>query len=121
MTPKKAAKVDDIEMLIIQHNGNISAVARQLGYKSRGLLYRRINESSTLQAAVIDARETFVDEVESALFNEALDGNVTAQIFIMKAHPAAKRRGWGERQEVTGKDGGAVVVEYINDWRNESK
>jgi hypothetical protein len=29
----------------------------------------------------------------------------------MKAHPAAKRRGWGERTEIGGKDGGAVVIQ----------
>lgn len=119
VTPKKSAKVEDIEPLLIEHKGNVSAVARHLGYKSRGLLYRRINESPTLQAAVEDARETFVDEVESALFNEALAGNVTAQIFVLKAHPAAKRRGWGERTEISNAtdDNGAPLPFRIVDYR----
>lgn len=110
MTTKKARGVQDIAALIAQHDGNLSAVARALGYKSRGLLYRRIKESATLQSAVDDARESFVDEVESSLYQNARNGNVAAQIFIMKAHPVAKRRGWGERQELTGADNGAMVI-----------
>jgi hypothetical protein len=29
-----------------------------------------------------------------------------------------KRRGYVERSEVTGADGGPLVIEYVNDWRN---
>lgn len=112
----KKVTVANIEPLVAGHRGNIAAIARTL-HVSRGTIHNRIAESPTLQAAIEQARESFVDDVEFALYDNALDGNVAAQIFIMKAHPTAKKRGWGERQEVTGKDGGPVVVEYVNDWR----
>jgi hypothetical protein len=31
----------------------------------------------------------------------------------------AKSRGYVERQEVTGADGGKVQIEYVNDWRGD--
>lgn len=109
----KRIVVADIVPLVEPHRGNIAAIARVLGV-SRGTIYNRIAESPTLAAAFDDASESFVDAVESALFDNALDGNVAAQIFIMKAHPKSKRRGWGERQEITGADGQGlrVVIEY---------
>lgn len=117
----KKAPIAEIEVLLEKHRGNVAAVARHFGV-SRGTIYNRMKESPRLEVARADAQETFVDDVESALFNNALDGNVSAQIFIMKAHPAAKRRGWGERTEFAGPDGGAValLVEYVNDWRGAS-
>jgi hypothetical protein len=89
----------DVEPLIGECRGNIAAIARKLRV-SRGTVRNRIAESPKLQSALEDAREAFVDEVESALYDNALSGNVAAQIFIMKAHPAAKTRGWGERTEI---------------------
>jgi hypothetical protein len=43
-------------------------------------------------------------------------GNVTAIIFYLKTQ--AKDRGYVERQELTGADGGKLQVEYVNDWRS---
>ena len=114
----KRASVQDIEPLIVEHRGNLAAIARAL-HVSRGTIHNRIADSPRLQQMIDDARETYVDSVESALYENALTGNVAAQIFVMKAHPAAKRRGWSERQEVAGANGGplALVIEYVNDWR----
>lgn len=117
----KRVSVADIEPLVGECRGNIAEIARRL-HVSRGTIHNRIDESPTLQTALDDAREAYVDAVESALYDNALGGNVAAQIFVMKAHPAAKRRGWSERQEVAGANGGALalVIEYVNDWRSVS-
>lgn len=104
--------VDELVTLIDKHNGNVSAIGREK-HITRHTVQARIDESATATRALDDARETFVDQVESSLFNNALGGNVVAQIFIMKAHPAAKRRGWGERTEVTGPDGAPVQSETV--------
>jgi len=106
----KKVTIADIEPLIEKHNGNLAAIARELRV-SRGTVRNRIADSPRLQTAVDDAREIYVDRVESALYENALEGNVAAQIFIMKAHPAAKRRGWGERTEHTGAEGGAMSIQ----------
>jgi len=39
-----------------------------------------------------------------------LDRNMTAVIWTLKASPEAKRRGWWERQEHTGANGGPVTI-----------
>jgi len=108
----KRASVQEIEPLIVEHRGNLAAIAREL-HVSRGTVRNRIADSPRLQQMVDDARESYVDSVESALYENALTGNVAAQIFVMKAHPAAKRRGWSERHEMTGPDGGPVLVERV--------
>ena len=109
----KRVSVADIEPLVGECRGNIAEIARRL-HVSRGTIHNRIDESPTLQTALDDAREAYVDAVESALYDNALGGNVAAQIFIMKAHPAAKRRGWSERHELGGPDGGPVTIAVVN-------
>ena len=101
--------IADIEPLVDKHRGNIAAIARELSV-SRGTIHNRIAESPKLLSAIDDAREAFVDDVESALYESALGGNVPAQMFIMKAHPKAKKRGWGERAEIAGGDGGTLKI-----------
>ena len=95
----KKATVLEIEEQVEKYKGNIAAIARHFGV-SRGTIYNRMADSSQLKKAIEDAQETFVDDVESALYDNALSGNVAAQIFIMKAHPKAKKRGWSERSEI---------------------
>jgi hypothetical protein len=103
----KAVTIADIEPLVEKYNGNVAAIARALG-KSRGLIYKHIAKSPTLKAAIDDARETMLDNVESALYKQVLEGNVTAMIFWLKTQ--GKARGWVERQELTGKDGDALNI-----------
>ena len=105
--------LDELLGLIEHHRGNVSAIGRSKKV-TRYTIMARINESATATRALEDTRETFVDDVESALYNNALDGNVAAQIFVMKAHPAAKRRGWGERHEVAGPDGEPLTIAVVN-------
>lgn len=112
----KRASVPEIEQLVVECRGNIAEIARRL-HVSRGTIHNRIADSPTLQTALEQARETYVDSVESALYDNALGGNVAAQIFIMKAHPAAKRRGWSERHELGGPDGGPMVINLS--WGDE--
>ncbi|MBK9276526.1 MAG: hypothetical protein IPM49_18580 [Flavobacteriales bacterium] len=117
---KKRPSVVQIEDAIRKAAGNVTAAARGLGI-GRTSLHARIARSPALQQVLQEERESLVDMAESALRAEVLDRNMTAVIWTLKASPEAKRRGWGERQEVTGVDGAPIQVEYINDWRNESE
>ena len=103
--------VDELVDLIAKHRGNVSAIGRAKRL-SRHTVQARIDESTTATRALADERESLVDDVEIALYDNALGGNVAAQIFVMKAHPAAKRRGWSERHEIGGPDGGPVQHEH---------
>ena len=97
-----------IEALREKH-GNLSAAARFLGC-SRNTISRYINTYSTVQAVADEERETLIDFAENQLFKQVQDGNITAIIFTLKT--IGKSRGYVERQEVTGKDGGAIVVDW---------
>jgi hypothetical protein len=65
---------------------------------SRSTVYRWKDEDSAFAEAWTDAQETMLDNVENAIYHAALQGNVTAQIFILKTQ--GKARGWIERQSL---------------------
>lgn len=102
-----ALTVEQIEHAIKQTAGNVAQAAKALGV-SRSTVNRRITESATLKQLLEDTREELVDVAESALRREVLNGNITAIIFTLKTQ--GKRRGYVERTEVTGADGGAVNI-----------
>jgi hypothetical protein len=110
-------QADKIIKAIDDLSGNVSAVARKFQV-SRTTLYKYISDHPTVKAALDEAREKMIDNVESTLYSKALAGDTTAMIFFLKTQ--GKSRGYVERQEVTGKDGETLRIEYINDWRNQA-
>jgi AcrR family transcriptional regulator len=101
----KRAPLSAIGPLIAEKHGNIAAIARALGV-SRGTIHNRIDSSPRLKVELEQARQTMLDHVESALYAKVLAGDTTAMIFWLKTQ--GKRRGWVERTEVTGADGGPI-------------
>lgn len=121
---------------IAEAKGFISTAAKRLGC-GRRTIYRYIRQYASVRQAVEDAREDMKDFAEAKLF-QLIQGyqvctasdeeeaprvvhyqpNVTAIIFYLKCQ--AKDRGYVERMqhEVTGADGGPLVVRYVDDWRN---
>lgn len=97
-----------IEALREKH-GNLSAASRYLNC-SRDTIRRYIDLYPTVKAVADEERETLIDFAENQLFKQVQDGNITAIIFTLKT--IGKSRGYVERQEVTGADGGAVVVKW---------
>jgi hypothetical protein len=97
-----------IEALREKH-GNLSAAARYLNC-SRNTISRYIEQYPTVKAVADEERETLIDFAENQLFKQVQDGNITAIIFTLKT--IGKSRGYVERQEVTGAEGGAVVVKW---------
>lgn len=89
--------VSAIETAIKEKRGNISAVARSFGV-SRNAIDNRINKSPVLKEALKQARDTMLDNAETALYDDALNGNTTALIFFLKTQ--GKARGYVERQEL---------------------
>jgi len=99
----------DVEQHIEPTKGNVAAIARALG-TSRGTVWNRIQSSPALQALLADARETMLDNAESALYRAVLAGEAWAVCFFLKTQ--GKSRGYVERQEVTGAEGGAIVMQW---------
>lgn len=117
--------VKALEKAIAEHRGNITRVAQAVKL-SRQTVYRRIEVSPALQEAMAEARETLIDLVEGGLYDAAVGGNLTAQIAVLNNHPVSRQRGWGQRLELTGANGGPVVIKgYISvspdDWDTDGK
>jgi len=92
-----------------EKHGNLSAAARFLGC-SRNTISRYIKIYPTVKAVADEERETLIDFAENQLFKQVQEGNITAIIFTLKT--IGKHRGYVERQEVTGANGGAIIVDW---------
>ena len=103
---------NQISEAIREKHGNISAAARYLGC-SRNTIARYIERYPTLKSVYEEERETLIDFAENQLFQQVKEGNITAIIFTLKT--IGKSRGYVERQEVTGKDGGVIVINMTGD------
>ncbi len=71
-------------------------IAENLGV-SKTTFYKMLKEHSELSELLKKSKEVVDYEVENALLQSALKGNVTAQIFWLKNR---KPKEWRERQEV---------------------
>ena len=100
---------DKMIKAIREKHGNLSAAARYLGC-SRNTIARYIENYPTVKAVYDEERETLIDFAENQLFQQVKDGNITAIIFTLKT--IGKSRGYVERQEVTGANGGAIIVDW---------
>ena len=98
--------------------GMKTVAARNLGCTYQ-TVQNYIERYATVRQALDEALERLGDKIESTLLSRAFgkyddDGNEimppsTAElIFLAKTHPAMKRRGYSERHELTGADGGAL-------------
>lgn len=109
VTPQKARRVyseQEIIDALYECNGLIARVAKMLDC-SRKSIYERAEKSPTLKAAIEDSRRYAVDATEDALHKRIEAGDTTAIIFLLKT--LGKERGYVERVEMTGKDGGNLI------------
>lgn len=61
----------------------VEQIAKNIGISTASLYNWREQEPAILEA-IKRGRDTCVDLVENALFKSAINGNVTAQIFVLK-------------------------------------
>ncbi len=108
---KRQAIVEALQKM----QGNVSAAARQLGV-SREYLSRTIAKNEALKEIVEDARQSMVDNAESALNRAVINGEAWAVCFTLKTQ--GRKRGYVERQELehTGAGGGAIEI-VARDYR----
>lgn len=88
-----------------------------------GVCYRTVNryvaDYPSVKQAAQEAHERMVDFAESKLYEKIAAGDNACIIFFLKCQ--AKDRGYVERQEVSGPDGGAILikeVEVVKDYGN---
>lgn len=116
---KNGLSVAQIESALNAAHGNVSSAARALGV-ARRTVYQHIQDSQTLKGILADAREFRVDTAEDRLFDAVEAGDMTAIIWTLKASPEAKRRGWGEKQEITGPNNEPLRVIFTWDDGNNT-
>lgn len=110
---------EEVAKAIEQSKGILAVAARSLSC-NRGTVDNYIKRYPTVKKAFDEANETTIDFVESKLLKNIDDGDTASIIFFLKTK--GKNRGYVERQEISGKDGGAIehdvkssIVIYIPD------
>lgn len=90
--------------------GNISQACKMAGI-DRTTFYAWKNDAKFQeQLAQVQPQERFVDFAEDALVKKISKGDTTAIIFALKTK--GKHRGYVERNELTGKDGGPLETTH---------
>ena len=75
---------------------------------TRNAIYDRRYKDPAIEAAFIEAEEMTADVAENRLLDAIRSGNMKAVMFYLKTK--GKKRGYVERQEMTGADGKALQV-----------
>jgi Zn-dependent peptidase ImmA (M78 family) len=103
--------IAELEQAIKDKRGNLAAVARQFGV-SRQAVHKRVKKSARLEDAYHEAKDSMLDNAELELYEQALSGNTSALIFLLKTQ--GKGRGYTERTEITGADGAPVKIAFVD-------
>ena len=98
--------------------GVVTTACKQVGI-GRTTFYNYYNEDIDFAKKVDDIENVALDFAESQLHKQIQEGSTAATIFLLKTK--GKKRGYVERQEITGADGlpNNVIVEIIE--KNEDK
>lgn len=93
---------------LIATKGMRTKAAKKLRCEYRTIV-RYINEYPAVAEAETLARETMLDAVELKAYSQAMKGDTTMIIFMLKTQ--GKSRGYVDRTEHTGAGGGAIKTE----------
>ena len=106
-----AATIEEIEKALSASHGLKGPAAQSLGVTWQAV-QNRIKKSERLQRHIKQVREDSLDYVEGKLFENIGEGNTGSSIFYLKCQ--GKARGYVERVETTGADGGAIEHRQID-------
>lgn len=110
---QRAHTLDEIENALRNTKGMVAPAAKVLGM-TRSALYERINKHERLQTVIADEREAMTDTAELALHRAIVNGEAWATCFYLKTQ--GKSRGYVERQELTGANGGPIATTTQPDY-----
>ena len=114
---KKTNKVEVTKKALIEALqktlGVVTAACKSVGV-DRATFYRYVNSDAEFAAEVKAMDDYVLDFAESSLHKQIREGNTTATIFFLKTK--GKKRGYIERQEITGKDGQALNEPQKTDY-----
>lgn len=112
------AKVTDEQLIdAIKKNagivsGIITTLKKEYGAEiTRSAIYQRKDNNPRIAAAFTEAEETVLDVAEGKLLTAINKGEMKPIMFYLRTK--GKRRGYAERQEITGADGKAIEVDPL--------
>jgi hypothetical protein len=100
-----------VEQALRKTAGIMGAAAEQLGC-SRPNVVQRVASSKKLQAVIADVKERTLDLAESKLVTAIKNGEMSEVRFYLKTQ--GKHRGYVERHESTGPNGGPLQVATVD-------
>ncbi len=115
MTKNVYYLADKVVQSVKKNRGVVSKIADDLNVTTQ-TVYNYRNRYKTVEDALADQKNRRDDFVETKLWQMIRDNNITAIIFYAKTQ--MKHRGYVERQEVTGADGGKVDINIT--WAEDS-
>ena len=105
-TMNKSNKIQHTKKALLkaleQSLGVVTTACKNVGI-DRTTFYRYYNEDEEFKVQVDDLVNVAIDFAESQLFKQIQGGNPSSTIFYLKTK--GKKRGYIERQEITGADG----------------
>ena len=99
--------------LVLQELEKAHGVVTQACMKakvSRAQFYRWWNADDKFKSECDDIQESAVDYVESQLFKNIQEGNITGQIFYLKTK--GKHRGYVEKTEIQQETTGSISFDF---------
>ncbi len=110
VTPKKqgAGEWRPAFLAALRNSANVRASCMAAGI-SRKTAYQHRNRSAEFRAQWDDAIEDACDVLEAEAWQRARSTSDVLLIFLLKAHRPGMYR---DRFEITGKDGGAIVMQW---------
>ena len=106
----------DVAAALFAARGNLSFAARLLN-RRRNRLRSYLDRSPEMLQLWDDIRDEVIDKVEQNCYDLALNGDPTSIRFVLST--IGKDRGWTQRTETTGKDGGAIEFEELTTAKEE--
>jgi hypothetical protein len=100
-------KIEVVEDALKKTMGLQTQAAKMLGITPSAISHR-IKRSPRLQRLIRDIQEEWLDTAEYELSKKMRSGDLGALCFYLKCK--GKDRGFVERREITGKDGGALEM-----------
>jgi hypothetical protein len=111
MARKEEYTVDEVKTALRASKGFMTAAAAKLGCTTQTLRNYIKRYPDELAEIMPEENEKMLDFAESKLFKQIQDDNLTAIIFFLKTR--GKARGYSERLEMTGADGGAMKTDSV--------
>jgi len=115
--PKWRRLTDEKVAAALEKAAGLQSVAAEALGVDRSTVCRRVAKSKRLQEVIDAAQEKTVDIAEASLIKAIQRGEAWAVCFFLKCR--AKRRGYVERQEITGADGGPIRTSNVEALSDE--